>query len=137
MSRIESGHLETVLLPIDLRAMLDEVADEYRDRISDLIVSGSVDVDVLADSDHLHRVLIHLLHNAIKYGAEPVHLQVLPQDDAVLLAVRDAGPGVAEEFRPRLFEKCAQASSGSTRKATGTGLGLSIVKGLVDAIGGS
>jgi signal transduction histidine kinase len=44
---------------------------------------------------------------------------------------------VPEEFRPRLFEKFAQASSGSTRNSTGTGLGLSIVRGLVDAMGGA
>ena len=137
MSRIESGHLETRLQPLDLRSMLGELAKEYSDRIKVLRLRGNLDAAVLADSDHLHRVLINLLDNAVKYGAEPVTIDVSLADDCVTLAVLDAGPGVAEDFQPRLFEKFAQASSGSTRKATGTGLGLSIVNGLVEAMGGS
>jgi signal transduction histidine kinase len=137
MSRIESGHLETTLQPLALRPVLDDIAAEYHDRIAHLQLDGDVDASVLADGGHLHRVLINLLDNAIKYGAEPVRIEVRDADDAVLVAVRDGGPGVAEEFRPRLFEKFAQASAGSTRNATGTGLGLSIVQGLVEAMGGS
>jgi two-component system sensor kinase len=137
MSRIESGHLETKLQPLSLQSVLDELARDYRDRIRRLQLKGELDAPVLADPDHLHRVLINLLDNAIKYGAEPVIIDVALAGDTVLLAVRDSGPGVAEDFRPRLFEKFAQASAGSTRKATGTGLGLSIVSGLVGAMGGS
>ena len=137
MSRIESGHLETKLQPLTLHSALDELVRDYRDRISTLELTGDVDATVVADVDHLHRVLINLLDNAIKYGAEPVFIDVAVDKDTVLLAVRDSGPGVAEDFRPRLFEKFAQASAGSTRKATGTGLGLSIVSGLVEAMGGS
>jgi signal transduction histidine kinase/tRNA A-37 threonylcarbamoyl transferase component Bud32 len=137
MSRIESGHLETKLQPIVLPAVLGDLVRDYHDRIEDLELTGDLEVPVLADVDHLHRVLINLLDNAIKYGAEPVTIDVTATRDTVTLAVRDSGPGVSEDFRPRLFEKFAQASAGSTRKATGTGLGLSIVNGLVEAMGGS
>ncbi|HET6818002.1 MAG TPA: ATP-binding protein [Mycobacteriales bacterium] len=137
MSRIESGHLETRLQPLSLRSVLDELVRDYAGRIRQLELTGDLDDPVLADPDHLHRVLINLLDNAIKYGAEPVIIDVSQAKDSVTIAVRDSGPGVTEDFRPRLFEKFAQASSGSTRKATGTGLGLSIVAGLVGAMGGS
>jgi signal transduction histidine kinase len=137
MSRIESGHLETKLRPLHVREVLGELAKEYSERIDDLALRGDLDASALADPDHLHRVLINLLDNAMKYGAEPVTIEVSVTDEGVVLSVLDAGPGVAEDFRPRLFEKFAQASSGSTRKATGTGLGLSIVNGLVRSMGGS
>ena len=136
MSRIESGHIDTRLQPLAIRPVLDELAREYRGRIQQLQLTGELEADVIADPDYLHRVLINLLDNAIKYGAEPVTVDVQVAGGTVLLAVRDVGDGVAEDFRPRLFEKFAQASSGSTRKATGTGLGLSIVRGLVEAMGG-
>jgi signal transduction histidine kinase/tetratricopeptide (TPR) repeat protein len=136
MSRIESGKLDTRLQPMPLRPLVEELAGDYRERIGDLRVSGDVDVHVVADVEHLRRVLINLLDNAIKYGASPVSIDVTVDSDQVALAVRDSGSGVDEEFRPRLFEKFAQASSGSTRNATGTGLGLSIVKGLVEAMAG-
>ena len=63
-------------------------------------------------------------------------VEISGADGTVELRVRDHGPGVAEAFRHHLFEKFAQASTGSTRSASGTGLGLSIVRGLARANGG-
>jgi two-component system sensor kinase len=136
MSRIESGHLETQLRPIVVGTLLDELVRDYADRIGALRVEGALSTEVMGDTDHLRRVLINLLDNAIKYGAEPVTVVVSEDANTARIAVRDSGEGVPEEFRPRLFEKFAQASSGSTRRASGTGLGLSIVRGLVDAMEG-
>jgi two-component system sensor kinase len=136
MSRIESGSLHTELRPFGLRDLLEELARDYVDRIDDIRIVGAVDAHVVADVEHLRRVLINLLDNAIKYGRPPVTVGVTETPDGVAVVVRDEGPGVPEEFRARLFEKFAQASSGSTRKATGTGLGLSIVRGLVEAMDG-
>jgi signal transduction histidine kinase len=137
MSRIESGKLDTRLQPLPLRPLVEELAADYRDRLPELRVAGDIDAAVVADTDHLRRALINLLDNAIKYGGQPVSVEIESAGHSVSIAVRDSGPGVPEEFRSRLFEKFAQASSGSTRKATGTGLGLSIVKGLVEAMSGS
>jgi signal transduction histidine kinase/tetratricopeptide (TPR) repeat protein len=137
MSRIESGQLGTRLSPMDLRPLLEELASEYSDRLPDLAVSGDLDTSVVLDPEHFRRVLINLVDNAMKYGERPVSISVVAEDDMVSVAVRDAGAGVPGEFRARLFQKFAQASSGSTRSATGTGLGLSIVKGLVEAMAGT
>jgi len=136
MSRIESGHLETHLRPLVLAELLDELVREYADRLPSLAADGALGSSVVADDEHLRRLLINLLDNAVKYGAEPVTVDVIEDEATVRIAVRDSGEGVPEDFRPRLFEKFAQASSGSKRKATGTGLGLSIVRGLVDAMDG-
>ena len=136
MSRIESGHLNTRLQPLPLHDVLDDVARDFAERLPGLRIVGAKDASVVADTDHLHRVLVNLVDNAIKYGAEPIEIDVADDRRTIRVAVRDSGPGVPEEFRTRLFEKFAQASSGSKRKATGTGLGLSIVRGLVDAMSG-
>lgn len=50
--------------------------------------------------------------------------------------VRDRGPGISAAFRPRLFEKFAQADASNARQKGGTGLGLSIVKQIVLGLGG-
>jgi signal transduction histidine kinase len=50
--------------------------------------------------------------------------------------VRDHGRGVPNDFKPRLFEKFAQADATDTRQQGGTGLGLSIVKQIVTRLGG-
>ncbi|WP_426308311.1 sensor histidine kinase [Acidovorax facilis] len=61
----------------------------------------------------------------------PVHIDAETTADAVLLHVCDAGPGVPDEIRSRLFEPFASRSPG------GTGLGLAIVARIMAAHGGS
>lgn len=54
----------------------------------------------------------------------------------VRIMVEDSGPGVPEEFVPRLFEKFAQADASTTRAKGGTGLGLAIARAIVEKHGG-
>jgi signal transduction histidine kinase/tetratricopeptide (TPR) repeat protein len=135
MSHIESGHLETNIQPVGVRAVVDEVLSGYPGNLS-VHVDVPDELGAYADPEHLRRVLINLIDNAQKYGAPPVAVAGHQEGDTVVLSVTDAGEGVPEEFRTRLFEKFAQASSGSTRKSGSTGLGLSIVRGLAQAMGG-
>jgi CheY-like chemotaxis protein len=54
----------------------------------------------------------------------------------VRISVRDHGDGIPAEFRPRIFEKFAQADATDARQKSGTGLGLSIVREIVARLGG-
>jgi signal transduction histidine kinase len=45
--------------------------------------------------------------------------------------VRDRGAGIPADFKPRIFEKFAQANNAHGRQKSGTGLGLSIVRQIV------
>jgi signal transduction histidine kinase len=54
----------------------------------------------------------------------------------VRVSVTDRGPGIPEHFRPRVFQKFAQADASTTRAREGTGLGLSICKAIVERLGG-
>jgi signal transduction histidine kinase len=55
----------------------------------------------------------------------------------ILISVRDHGHGIPEEFKPRIFDKFAQADNSDARQQGGTGLGLSIVKQIVERLGGT
>jgi signal transduction histidine kinase/serine/threonine protein kinase/tetratricopeptide (TPR) repeat protein len=136
MSHIESGHLDTRPQPVRLRELVHHVANSYATPLDGLIIDIADAVRAVADPEHLQRVVINLLDNAYKYGAAPVSVTASVADGQVRLVVADAGDGVPEEFRPRLFEKFAQASSGPTRQSGSTGLGLSIVRGLAQAMHG-
>jgi two-component system phosphate regulon sensor histidine kinase PhoR len=59
-------------------------------------------------------------------------VEVVPSPDAVEVAVRDTGPGIAAQELPRIFERFFR---GSVREP-GTGLGLSIARNLIRLHGG-
>ena len=96
-------------------------------------------VSIEVDTMRLEQVLSNLLSNAAKYSpsgqvvtlwAEPV------AGDKVRVSVRDQGPGIAEAFRQRIFNKFAQADASDTRQQGGTGLGLAISKELIEHMNG-
>ena len=138
MSRIESGALNTHRVRVDLGAALAQAVADMGASGSGVTVRAAEGVAALADPDHVQQILVNYLSNAVKYGQPPI--EVVADADgpaAVVVRVRDHGPGVAPAFVDHLFDKFSQASTGSTRQASGTGLGLSIVRGLASANGGT
>ena len=53
------------------------------------------------------------------------------------MTVRDTGPGIAPEFRARIFHEFQQADTSTTRPKEGAGLGLAIAKRIVEMHGGT
>ncbi len=100
-----------------------------------IVLSSEFDssLEVVADPDHLLRMLTNLVSNAVKYGSAPIIVQARRVGDSIEIGVRDHGPGVPAEFRDHLFKRFSRAG---TDKSKGTGLGLSIVQGLAEANGG-
>jgi PAS domain S-box-containing protein len=101
--------------------------------------SGARDaLHVRTDPDRLAQVVTNLLSNAIKFSPRDgeVQVRVARAQGAVRVDFSDRGPGVPEQFRPRLFERFAQEAGTRARPAGGTGLGLSICKGIVERLGG-
>lgn len=135
VSKLEAGVLEPNPRPVDIRALVDVVlgAIEGGSRVSVTIPEG---LEVVADADHLQRIVTNLVTNAFRYGGEPVALEVRDSDGFLTLAVSDRGAGVPKDFEPHLFEKFARADPKTSRSTEGTGLGLSIVRGLAVASGG-
>lgn len=117
-----AGHVASLTRGAELEGVETDVPD-------DLVVA----VDPL----HLRTMLQHLVANARKYGAGPVHVRAWTEGDEVAIAVDDAGPGIPGAIHDRLFrEPFVQGDRGETRTSSGAGVGLAIVAGLVEANGG-
>jgi PAS domain S-box-containing protein len=91
---------------------------------------------VNADSGRIVQVLGNLLRNAIKFTPAngQITVSAAERDGAVVLSVRDTGPGIATAHQVYVFDRYWQSADGS--RARGTGLGLSIARGIVEAHGG-
>jgi signal transduction histidine kinase len=92
------------------------------------------------ERDAVVQVVFNLVDNALKYAKgqsrDPViTLQCVRHADAVILAVRDSGPGVAQRHLSRIFEPFYRGQDELTRSAQGTGIGLALVKGLAERMG--
>jgi two-component system OmpR family sensor kinase len=110
---------------------------------------GGRDLEVRCDSapmqgnhDELHRAILNLLDNAIRYSPDDAHVllrtTVDERSDAVLLEVADSGPGIPAEMRERVFERFVRGANGSDTDPTGgTGLGLAMVRAIVASHGGT
>jgi two-component system phosphate regulon sensor histidine kinase PhoR len=94
-------------------------------------------LQVWADHEQVRRVLINLIHNAIKWSPRGGQIKVLSEviADEVTVSVIDNGPGVPDDQTERIFERFYQVDS-SRSGGEGTGLGLAICKHIVEAHGG-
>lgn len=86
---------------------------------------------IRADRMKFERAWVNLVSNAIDFAKSTVSLQVLPLERDLVLRVIDDGPGVSEEFLPKLFQRGATHG-----KADGTGLGLAYVRQIMRGHGG-
>ena len=89
---------------------------------------------VTAPPEWLDRLLGVLLDNACKYSPEggTVTVSVAAERSRIALTVDDAGPGIPEAERARIFDRFHRA----TDSTGGAGLGLAIADAIVRATGG-
>ncbi|MCX5228249.1 HAMP domain-containing sensor histidine kinase [Streptomyces sp. NPDC006553] len=115
------------------RLVLDEVdiADQITACIDARAWLDAVDLDaergIVAPLDprRLDVILANLIGNALKHGGSPVRVSVRTEEDELVIAVRDHGPGIPEEVLPHVFDRFYKASA-SRPRSDGSGLGLSI-----------
>jgi two-component system, OmpR family, phosphate regulon sensor histidine kinase PhoR len=141
LSHAEAGgpRLRPVRLPLTEPAELAVAAVRHRSEAKRVRIALSIDgVEIEADPIAVEQVLTNLLDNAVKYSPEGgrIDVRAARDGDRVRIEVQDAGPGIAAEHLPRLFERFYRVDPARSRAQGGTGLGLAIVKHLVQAHGG-
>ncbi|TVP89526.1 MAG: PAS domain S-box protein [Pseudomonadaceae bacterium] len=126
------------LLPM-LETALEEnqpFADQYQ--IGLRLAAGTSAIAVCVDAARLQQVMTNLLSNAVKFSppGTKVRVTISAGPLGVRISVADQGPGIAEDFKVRIFEKFSQADSSDARQKGGTGLGLAITRELLHHMDG-
>jgi signal transduction histidine kinase len=140
VSRIESGQISLQREPMDLGLTVREVCERHADGAAhagcQLRVLCEEPLAGSWDKLRVEQVVLNLVANAIKYGAEmPVDIVARNAGDRAVLTVRDHGIGIAADDRERIFERFERAVAG--RRYGGLGLGLWIARQAVEAHGGT
>lgn len=141
LSMIESGQAIMKLVKEPLHEIVDEAVarlDEKLDRKNlNVVRHVPVKLHILCDRDHIRRVIVNLISNAIKWSPEyeTITISAARKDDDIVVSVFDNGPGVPDDQRERIFERFYQVDT--SRSGQGSGLGLAISKHIVEAHGGT
>lgn len=146
ISRLESGQMPVNLQPVEVRPLLQEVADRLALPAEQAGITLEIAAEpglppLLADPYLLDRVVHNLLDNAIKFtpdgGQVRLWARLDPQHEpaSLLIGVTDTGPGIPLHAQSRLFQKFQQIDPEAGRRR-GTGLGLPFCKRAVEAHGG-
>jgi len=144
VSRIVAGKLRISTQPVDLLLIIHAAIDAVQPaaEAKEIEIATHVtdpDAIVRADNERLQQVFWNLLANAVKFTPAGGTIDVYLERNGSLAEIRieDSGPGIPQEFLPRIFERFSQADGSSTRKHGGLGLGLAIVRHLVELHGGT
>ncbi len=130
----ETAQLESVVVTTLLGELQQVIEPQMsRHQLEFVVLDGSQGASLMLDHKALFGALINLLENAMQISSsgDRVTLTCELIKDAVILKVKDDGPGIELALQERLFEPFF------TTRNEGTGLGLAIVRGVIQAMGGS
>ncbi len=151
LSRIESGLVPMMIEPVEAERLVREVmarmlpqAQRHRVMLRTDIQEGKI--RVAGDSKQIARVLVNLVHNAIKFtpsgGTVTIGTALQAGGQAQRFFVRDTGVGIRAGELPRIFERFYKADRARSKTdfigpgGSGSGLGLAIARHVVEAHGG-
>lgn len=95
---------------------------------------GAEDMPVLADSDAIERVIINLLHNAVKFSNDGgiIKISVEYFKEKLLVTIEDNGIGIDSDEISLIWDRFYKSDKSRGRDKSGTGLGLAIIKSIIN-----
>lgn len=133
---IRAGKITLRLSHCDLVDLCREVVEEQRQLTGRSIEVATPigSVQIYADADRLHQVVVNLVSNALRYSAEDtlVKVSVLQHHDIGIIEVQDNGIGIPMEQQTHIFEPFYRGPEEQVSAKSGLGLGLAICKDIVE-----
>ena len=153
ITRYNLTHIELERAPVDLAALLVQLADEFYPALEAHGNTARVEVGgttrtteapgepLIADVDaaRLARVLGNLLKNAIAYSDEgtEIALRAAGEKDVVRIEVTDTGATIPSHKLRTIFDKFYRLDESRASATGGAGLGLAIAREIVELHGGT
>ncbi len=140
-TRMQDGRMTLTVEVADLRSEFEDTVYMYSSRLAqDGIKLTYLDNDddipeIRCDPKRLRQVFLNILDNAAKHGGEGkcIEATMTYEKDAVVVRIRDYGPGIPEDEIPLVKKKFYKGSS----SVRGTGIGLAVCDEIVEMHGGT
>jgi len=142
LSRSDQKQLSWEPECINLADLLDLIVEQILPLAFErnLTVRTNIPPDLLVygDTDHLIRLFLNLLDNAVKYTPEEGNIVILAEEtpSRVRIELCNSGDIIPPEHLQHLFERFYRVDSDRSSGTGGTGLGLAIAKEIVLLHGG-
>lgn len=141
-SKASTGNLKVDVQAIDCLMLTEQAVAEYESRLEEkdlkVVINNNLsDTLIMADGNHLWRVIDNLLNNVYKYALEGtrVFIDLETKDDKQSITFKNISKYELNISPDELTERFVRGDK--SRTMDGSGLGLSIARGLVEAMNGS
>lgn len=145
-SRLDSGEFKLNIQELNVKSILEEVtllvSAKAEEKMLDLKTDFlSEDSNLFGDKLLVHRILLNLVSNAIKFthvGGVSIAADKEKEGDNewLVVKVKDTGIGIDKDYHKAIFESFVRVESSETGKYPGVGLGLSNVRLMLKQMGG-
>ena len=122
--------------PVNLGALAEMIADEYRDLGQDVALADTPRIVVPLQLTWIRRALRNLIGNAVRYGAR-ARVSIAQIPGRVSITIDDDGPGIPDDQIERMFEPFTRLEASRNMATGGTGLGLTLARAILHQHGGA
>ncbi|GAE89151.1 two-component sensor kinase yycG [Acetivibrio straminisolvens JCM 21531] len=139
LARMESGEIS--INPVNFN--INELIRRCIIKLENFITQKDIDVEanfeeedmyVRADVDSIERVLINLMHNAVKFVCRNGKIKVSTSryKNKILVSVEDNGIGIDKNEIDLVWERFYKSDKSRSKEKGGAGLGLAIVRNIIN-----
>lgn len=119
---------------LDLDSLLESIVEDAAEAGADAAFEQPSGAVLMLRPLAMHRLFSNLVDNAVMYG-QSARVSVEQAPDAVVVRIRDSGPGLAPDELEAVFDPFVRLETSRSRQTGGAGLGLTIARALAEKDG--
>jgi signal transduction histidine kinase len=139
LAKMEAGEMPLTIKNFNINELLRRCVINMESLIvkKDLNIQADFEEEnifVYADKDAIERVIINLLHNAVKFTPRSgqIHIITARQKERVMISIADNGVGIEPDEVDLIWERFYKSDKSRSRDKSGTGLGLAIIRNIIN-----
>ena len=152
-SRLDSELARDMFQKVDLKALLSDLVDLWREPMDRLHKNGNdpglIHLDmtsrsciIMGKNDSLAQAFQNIISNALSFNDDtkgPIAIKIRrePQEDLIQIMFEDHGPGMSEAVLEKVFQRFYTDRPEKKKNKKNSGLGLSIAKQIIEAHNGT